>query len=217
MNPGTTAIPETVDITPQTLTDATTTLTPTSRAEALQGSELLLLQAYTNYGAERFQAVGKNMMESVDILARDAACKGDWRYADAGTARSALDAGCTSHRANDGLFTKVSTFFNMAKVPGFPAAGGSGYAASMHPAVYHDIREDGNVGSIAQYQNQNLILSFELGSIGPFRLVVSPWAKVFGAAGTDADDNIIAHTLACAATPSTRPSRFLPQPTWIVR
>lgn len=201
MNVGTTAISETVDITPQALSDGTTTLTPTSRAEALQGSELLLLQAYTNYGAERFYAVGKNMMESVDVLARDAACKGSWRYADASTARANLDAGCTSMHANDGLFTTVSTFFNRAKVPGFPAVGGgSAFAAIMHPAVFHDIREDGNVVSIAQYQSQDIILNHELGSIGPFRLVVSPWAKVFGAAGANADDNVIATTLGCAAT-----------------
>ncbi|MHC4619669.1 MAG: major capsid protein [Planctomycetota bacterium] len=199
MDPGTSAIPETVDITPQALTDGTATLTPTSRAEALQGSELLLLQAYTNYGAERFYAVGKNMMESVDILARDAACKGDWRYANASAARSALDAGCTSHRANDALFTTVSTFFSTAKVPGFETVGGQSYAAIMHPAAYHDIREDGNVVSIAQYQQARIILRHELGAIGPFRLVVSPWAKVFGAAGADNDD-VVACTLACAAT-----------------
>lgn len=199
MNPGTSAISETVDITPQSLNDQTASLTPTSRAEALQGSELLLLQAYTNYGAERYQAVGKNMMESVDILARDAAVKGDWRYADANSARSALDAGCTSHRANDSLFTLVSTFFSSAKTPGFETRMGPAWAAIMHPAAYHDIREDGNVVAIAQYQNQDIILKHELGSIGPFRLLVNPWAKVFGAAGADNDD-VVADELACAAT-----------------
>ena len=91
MQPGTSAISETVDITPQTLTDTTTTLTPTSRAEALQASELLMLQAYTDYGAERYRAVGKNMMETVDVLARDVSCKGDLVIR--GAARSSLDAG----------------------------------------------------------------------------------------------------------------------------
>lgn len=194
MQVGTSAISETVDITPQALTDKATTLTPTSRAEALQGSELLLLQAYTNYGAERYYAVGKNMMETVDVLARDVATQGDWRYSDAYTARSALDAGCTSHRASDSLFTTVSTFFATAKTPGFDTKMGPNYAAIMHPAAYHDIREDGNVVAIAQYQQAEIILNHELGSIGPFRLVVNPWAKVFGAAGADNDD-VIADTL----------------------
>lgn len=190
MEPGTSAISETVDITPQTLVDATTTLTPTSRGEALQSSELLLLQAYTDYGAERFRAVGKNMMETVDIQARDAACKGTMRYADAKAARSALDAGCTSHRADDGLFTQVSTMLATLKCPSFEVQGNKAWAAIMHPAAYHDIREDGNVVSIAQYQQAAIILNHELGSIGPFRLVVSPWAKVFGAAGADNDDAV---------------------------
>jgi N4-gp56 family major capsid protein len=202
MTPGTSAIPETVDITPQALTDATTTVTPTSRAEALQGSELLLLQAYTNYGSERFEAVGKNMMESVEILARDVATQGSWVFNDASTATlTTLDSGCTSHRANDALFTKVSTFFATAKVPGWETEGGQDHACILHPNAWHDIREDGNVQTIAQYQKAEILLQHEFGAIGRFRLVVSPWAKVLGGAGAAADTDAIALTLACQAEP----------------
>jgi N4-gp56 family major capsid protein len=198
MQPGTTAISETVDITPQVLEDTTTDLTPTSRAEALQSSELLLMQAYTDYGAERFRAIGKNAMETIDNLAKDAACKGDLVIRE--VARNALDAGSTGHRADDGLFTEAATLLNTMKAPGFPVKGGAAWAAIMHPAAYHDIREDGNIVSIAQYQMADIILNFELGAIGPFRLVVSPWAKVFGAAGVDrAADSIVETTLACQA------------------
>jgi len=197
MEPGTTAIPETVDITPQALTDGTASVTPTSRAEALQGSELLLLQAYTNYGAERYKAVGKNMMESIEILARDVATKGNW--VKRAVARASLDAGTSTHRASDSLFTDVSTMFATAKVPGFETQMGPNYAAIMHPAAYHDIREGGNVVEVAKYQNGGIILRHELGSIGPFRLVVSPWAKVFGSAGADNDD-VIASTLVSAVS-----------------
>lgn len=197
MEPGTSAISETVDITPQALNDATASITPTSRGEALQGSELLMLQAYTNYGAERYYAVGRNMMESVDILARDAATKGDWvkRTVD----RASLDAGTSTHNASDALFSDVSTMFATAKTPGFETRQGPAWAAIMHPAVYHDIREGGNVVSVAQYQNAEILLNHELGALGPFRLVVSPWAKVFGAAGADNDD-VIASTLLCAVS-----------------
>ena len=198
MQPGVTAISEVVDITPQVLEDTTTSLEPTSRAEALQASELLLMQAYTDYGQERFRAVGKNMMESVDILARDVATKGDLVLREAAT-RVLLDAGSTGHRANDSLFSEASTLLSTMKCPGFPVAGGSAFAAIMHPAAYHDIREDGNVVSIAQYQMANIILNFELGAVGPFRLVVSPWAKVFGTAGA-ANADPIATTLSCQGT-----------------
>jgi N4-gp56 family major capsid protein len=198
MQPGTSAISETVDITPQVLEDTTTTLTPTSRAEALQSSELLLMQAYTDYGQQRFRAVGKNAMETIDNLAKDAACKGDLVIRHA--SRSALAAGSTGHRADDGLFTEASTLMNTLKCPGFPVKGGAAWGAIMHPAAYHDIREDGNVVSIGTYQQAEILLNFELGAIGPFRLVVSPWAKVFGGAGANsAADNIVATTLACQA------------------
>ncbi len=190
MNPGVTAIPETVDITPQALSDGVTTVTPTSRAEALQSSELLLLQSYTPYGAERFKAIGKNMMESVEILARDVATQGSVKFSDAGVVRSLLDAGCTSHRADDGLFTQMSTMLANFKAPSFVDMDQPVWGAIMHPAPYHDIREDGNVVLIAQYQKANIILNHELGAIGPFRLIVSPWAKVFGGAGADNDDVI---------------------------
>ena len=198
MTVGTTAISEAADITPQSLIDTTTSLSPTSRGEALQSSEVLMLQAYTDYGAQRFRAVGKNAMESIEVLARDAACQGDLYLRHAAT-RVLMDAGATGHRANDGVFTDASTMLSTMKCPGFPVKGGSAWAAIMHPAAYHDIREDGNVVAIGQYQQSDIILNFELGAIGPFRLVVSPWAKVFGAAGA-ANADPVATTLACQGT-----------------
>jgi hypothetical protein len=156
-----------------------------------------MLQAYTNYGAERYYAVGRNMMESVDILARDAATKGDWVKRT--VARASLDAGTSTHNASDALFSDVSTMFATAKAPGFETRMGPAWAAIMHPAVYHDIREEGNVVAVAQYQNAEIILNHELGALGPFRLVVSPWAKVFGGAGLDNDD-VIATTLSTAVS-----------------
>ena len=193
MVPGVTAISETVDITPQTLIDALSQVTPTSRAEALQCSELILLQAYTDYGAERARAVGKNMMESIDLLARNAATKGDLVVRAAN--RADLDKDTSGNRASDSTFTRVGTMLSTLKCPGWKTDLGTAWAAIMHPAAFHDIREDGNVVSIAQYQKANIILNWELGSVGNFRLVVSPWAKVFGSAGADAGDNVIATTL----------------------
>jgi len=190
MNPGVTAISETVDITPQALTDGTTTVTPVSRAEALQSSELILLQSYTPYGKERYEAIGKNMMESIDLRAQYAACQGSVVFRDAGTARADLAAACTSHRADDGLFTRMSSMLTTLKCPSFVWDGQAGWVAIMHPAAFHDIREDGNVVSIAQYQKASIVLNHELGAIGPFRLVVSPWAKVLAGAGADQGDVI---------------------------
>jgi len=183
MQPGTSAISEVVDITPQALRDATLSLTPTSRAEALQCSEKLLLQAYTDYGARMYGTVGKALMESLEVLARDAACQGSLVLRPAAS-RVALIASSTGHRATDGLFSEAATMLETLKCPGFKGMGGGRrWAAIMHPAAFHDIREDGNVNTIANYQDKNIALNYELGSIGPFALVVSSWAKVLGGAG----------------------------------
>ena len=66
MKPGTSAISEIADVVPQTLKDATVTITPTSRGEALQASERLLLTVFTDYQAKMANRIGSNMMETVD-------------------------------------------------------------------------------------------------------------------------------------------------------
>ena len=187
MTPGVTAISQVVDVTPQTLRDATTSVTPTSRGEALQCSQQILIQAYTDYGAQRATAVGKNMMESVDLLAMEQAVCGDWveRYA----ARATLNASLTTHNATDAIFGEMQSALLSQKVPGFQVAGdrsggqGSAWGCVLDPYTFHAIRESGNVDNIGIYQQAGIHLNFELGKIGPFRLIVSPWAKTFYAAG----------------------------------
>jgi len=184
MQPGTSAISEVSDIAMQALRDATLSITPTSRGEGIQCSELLLNQAYTDYGAARFGIVGKGLMESLEVLARDVACQGSLVIRQGVAARTSLLASATGHRATDGLFSDASTMLETLKCPGFKGMGGGRrWVAIMHPAAFHDIREDGNVQNVGIYQDKGIILNYELGSIGPFALVSSAWAKVFGGAG----------------------------------
>lgn len=201
MTPGSSAISEVSDVTPQTLVDAVASVTPTSRGEALQASEKLLIEAFTDYHAQLVQKVGKNMMETVDALARAAATQGTFVWRQGVSARSALDAGATGHRADDVTFMRASGMLSSVKAPGWVDRknGQKFWVAIMHPLVFHDILRSGNVSPIAQYQNQNIIFNHELGSLGNFRLVVSPWAKVFGAAGADHATNV-ATTISAAAT-----------------
>jgi N4-gp56 family major capsid protein len=185
MEPGVTAISEVADVVPQALRDATASLTPTSRGEALQSSELLLIQAFTDYGAARMRKIGKNAMESIDLLAQAAACQGT--HIERAAARASIDAGTSGHRANDGMFRKAWVRFLENHVPDFNQIlniGTRTYVAITSPSVYADIiAVEGNVVSIAQYQNADILFNHELGAISAFRLVVTPWAKVFYAAG----------------------------------
>ena len=206
MTPSTSAISEVVDIVPQALRDNTASLTPTSRADAIQCSELLLIEAFTDYGAKQYRRVGKALMESVEILARNAATQGSnvRRGGTTTTTRVLLDAGTSGHRCDDIVLNLAAAQLQALKVPGFPQPldkGGSTWAAITHPAVYNDLRNGGNVVSIAQYQKPDIILQNELGMVGKFRLVISPWAKVFGAAGAAATAGAVETTLQTAVNP----------------
>src|SRR5512146_1722740 len=80
MTPGSTAISQSSDIVPQTLVDASSTITPTSRGEALKWSELVDLEVYTDWVAARAEILGKNQMETVESQARAAALQGSLLY-----------------------------------------------------------------------------------------------------------------------------------------
>lgn len=188
--PATGTISQVADVTPVTFRDATTTITPTSRANAIQDAELLLIQAYTSYEKEqatKYQKVGKNNAESIDLLAQAAAVQGTQVMR--AVARASLDAGTASHRLLDTNFAKAQAQFATLKVPGWLGSAGEmaspAWSATMHPYAFHDLRTSGQIDDIGNYQNQGIVLNYELGKIGPFRLIVTPWAKTFWGAGAD--------------------------------
>jgi len=126
----------------------------------------------------------------MELLAQGAALQGSW--VERAVARASLDAGTSTHRATDAIFRKYQAMFETLRIPGFLTDGGENnvFSAIMHPFVFHDIAESGNVDSIGLYQDKGIHLNFELGQIGPFRLVSTGYAKVFGAAGADNGTNV---------------------------
>ncbi len=196
--PSTIAISQVADVAPKALRDAIVTITPTSRGDAIQWAEAIELKAYTNYGESRFKAIGKAQSESVDLLAQAAALQGGnvWRYA----ARANLDAGTAAYRLTDAVMSEVSTILQTQKCPYFLVPNGERrWTATMAPAVYHDLRTATNILAVGQYQQGRIVLNFELGEVGPFKLIVSAWSKVFSAAGAD-NGTVVATTLASDAT-----------------
>ena len=192
MEPGVTSISEVADITPQALVDATASLTPTSRGEALQASETLFLQNFTEYPDKWAAILGENAAESVDLLAMQAATQGT--VVKRGAARSALSALSTSERLSESTFMQAAAMFQEFKPPAFVNSDGSlqRLAAVMSPMAYHDFREEAgsSVVQVGLYQQAGIILNWELAEYGAFRLLVSPWAKVFGSAGDDHAEGI---------------------------
>jgi len=189
---GSTAMSETVDITPQTLRDTTGSISYSSRREALQDSELLLLQSYTDYGQRRFEVLGENMMDTVEAYSLETILAGYVAFSAA--ARSSIDAGTSGHRLSDTTFAKAKRYMQGLRCPEAPGVAGEGVGGSLlailHPDAYHDLATGGNIVSIAQYQDSSIILNSELGFLNGFRIIASPWAKVFYGAGITATSSI---------------------------
>jgi len=208
MTPGTAAISQTADLTPQTLTDTTLNATWSSRGEALQWSQQLAIEAYTDYTAKAYERIGQNMAESVESVCINAALAGSL-YSRYTATRVLMDAGTSTHRASDSIFRQMAGVFLSLRAPGFINDDGSSntFMAIMHPYPYHDICESGNVDVIGQYQDKGIHLNWELGNIGNFRLVVSPYAKVFMGAGipnaTDVSDTLDGAVTPLATTLAT--------------
>lgn len=184
MTPGTLAISEDADIPLQLLRDATSTITPTSRSEGLRWSQTLDLSVFTNYGAERYKILGRNMMETVDNQAKAAALQGNLVVRAA--ARASLDAGTTTHNWTEAGIWAAVAMAQSLKCPNFvDGTGRKMLLAVAHPDAYYDLFHGGNVVSAAIYQDKGILFTGELGEIANCKLIISPSAKVFGAAGAD--------------------------------
>ena len=200
MNITTTTISQTADMTPQILYDAVASTSVTSRGEALQWAEALDIEVYTDYAQRRIAKIADNAAESLELVAINAAVNGS--FVERAAARASLDAGTASHRASDSIFRKMHGRLLSLRVPGFinEQMEANVWAAIMHPFVFHDISESGNVDAIGTYQDMGIHLNFELAQVGPFRLLVSPNAKVFFGAGL-ANANTFVTSLATATSP----------------
>lgn len=202
MTPGSTAISEVADIVPQILVDATSTITPTSRGEALKWSELIDLEAYTDYVAIRSEKIGENAMETIEALAIAAALGGTLK---ANTvARASLNAGTTTDNWTEAAVWKAATMIQDLKCPPFVGPDGRRmFLAIAHPDAYYDLFHGGNVITAVTYGGLpgQILFNGEVGEIANFKLLISPWAKVFGGAGADnSSGSSQTYTLSAAAT-----------------
>lgn len=204
MTPGTTAISETVDITPQTLLDTNVNVTWTSLSEGLMASEKLLIEAYTPYGAQMFTKLGQNQMESVDLQARNAACAGDWvERAAAAATRATLNGSTSTHKMDDGDFLDMWALLQDRKVPGWWIDGNVNWICLTHPFVFADILEGGNIDTFKNYGTDSaLVFNYEAGrmKVGPFRVISHADAKVFVGAGADRGTDTMSTTLSTASS-----------------
>lgn len=198
MSPATQTVSEDSDIATQTLIDATATLTPSSLADGLKWSQLVDLSAYTDYVAARAEVLGRNAMESIDNKAKAAALQGN--LVSRAVARASLDAGTAAHTWTESAIWAAMSTAESLKCPSFvDFRGRRMYMAIAHPDAYYDLFHGGNVVSAAIYQDKGILLNGELGEIANCKLVISPSAKVFGAAGA-ANGTSAAYTTTAASS-----------------
>jgi len=194
----TSAISETADVTPQNLIDGYAQITTTSRGDAIQFSELVDLRVFTPFGVEAVERLAYQAMESVDAVAAQAALSGTMVSRTA--ARSSLDAGTTTHYWVEGALAKVQSRLQTLKVPMMMTEGGGRWIAIAHPNAFYDLRNSGNITNVAIYQDKEILLNYELGQIGPFKLVITPFAHVFIGQGS-APTSALSTTTAAAISP----------------
>jgi N4-gp56 family major capsid protein len=186
LTPGSTAISELVDIVPQILRDATSTITPTSRGEAIKWSQLMDLEAYTDFVAVRSEKVGENAMETIDNLAKAAALQGTLVHRGSGTTRILLDAGTAGMNWTEANLWTAATMVQDLRCPPYISPDGQrSFLAIAHPDAFYDLFHGGNVVTLAMNSanGRDILFNGELGSLAGFKLIISPWAKVFGSAG----------------------------------
>lgn len=188
MTPGSTAISELDDAVAQTLRDATSTISITSRGELLKWSELLQIEAYTNLMEERAAVIGRNMMETVDNQAKAAALQGNLSIS--AVARASLDAGSSTHTLTSSTFHQAATLAQTLRCPPMITADGQKRGLSVaHTDVFYDMVNSNNILSVALYQDKEILFNGEIGQFAGFKIVASPWAKIFLGAGADNTSN----------------------------
>jgi N4-gp56 family major capsid protein len=198
MQIGTTSLSEVQDITPQTLSDAYIDVTSDMYGEAIQTSQKMMIEHYTNYGKKKMEKVGMNAMESIDNLALYAALNGS--LFDRTTTRAATDAGTTTHNATNDIFWYIQARLSGFNVPMLNDEGvGDSWMCLTDPFVVHDVVTTADIVNVAQYQKGSMILNQELGKLGQFRIISTGFSKIFFGAGI-ANTVDVDTTLASAAT-----------------
>jgi len=183
LEPSTQTISETADIATSTVRDASVTITPTSRGNAVTVSELYDLQSFDGATQDLFNQMGVNAMESIEQLAI-AILWANGLNQSYTTTRTSLDAGTSAHLLSADTFMKAAVLGAALKIPQFETPRGMRRMAIVHPYAYKDLFASGGiVQAVGAYQDKNMLLNMEVGELAGFAIVVSPWAKALWGAG----------------------------------
>lgn len=190
---------ENADFEPQTLRDASASMTLQYLADGLKAHDLAFLKSSLLTPEAISAAVGQLAMETIDALARRAATEGNLVAYGGSTqvsARSTLDLGTAGHRM-------LIDNFTIARAVLGAWLKDSGLFVVMDDFQYADlmITSGSVVTSALTYTEKGLesLYNYEMGELLGIRIIVSPHAKAFYGAGA-ANASAVSTTVAASTT-----------------
>jgi N4-gp56 family major capsid protein len=181
-----TALNESVDVTPVALSDSQVTVTLVEQGNAVITTAKVRGTSFLNVDADAANIVGYNAGISMDTVARDVLKAGsNVRYGAGGTtlptARNTVEPEDTLNANN---VRRARTDLRGASVMAF---GPDMYAALIHPDVAYDLRRETGAASWRDphtYSQPDEIWNGEVGAFEGFRFIETERAPIFADAGS---------------------------------
>lgn len=194
MDPATSALGETSDVTPVALADSNVQITIGEYGNAVQLTKFLSTVSYTNTEKMAAEAVGQNQARSLDLVARVALTGGTLVFYPTHTSRVTLTT------ADDKpTYDFIAQLASMAAGMGIPPFEDGTYATVVHPAILPDLLGITEVKAVGEYSDPKLLYTGKAGQLaggGRFkgeqfmiagvRFIVHPYGKLYMGAGVPA-------------------------------
>jgi N4-gp56 family major capsid protein len=183
--PSTTALSQTADVTPVTFTDDLITVTPEMYGQAVQLSQKLSLEAFTDVEQAAVINVAEAAADARDRVARIQACSGAAVvFGGDATTRLTVGTGSSSYEMGYSDWLDAVAFLQGARAP--MLSDGAGVAAIISDQTYADQIDDGTLILVGEYSAgaYPFLLNGEIGThIAGVRVIKSNFAKIFHGAG----------------------------------
>lgn len=204
----TSALDETLDVTPVTKAPVEVAVTVQEFGNAVQSTKLLDATTYTDAHRMIAEQVAENAVNSLDYYVRGKAMAASFvMYPTGCVARTDLDA---SNDVPD--LDEVMQLVEMASSREIPPFDDGSYVSVVHPAGVAMLLGMSGIQALAEYSDPNLIYTGESAlkenehfpgevfRINNLRIVRHPWGKVYLGAGTQAQATTLASAAAAGDT-----------------
>lgn len=212
------SLTEDTDVTPVTLADTNTTVTPAEHGAAIGTTIKLRTDSFLRgFDASQANLIGYNMVNSIDVIARTA-------FDAAGTAKAVNSSGAGSNAAGDTLTVALirQQHAALAKAAVIPWDG-TNFVSLIHPDVAYDVKAiTGDTGWVVpvRYNDAVRIYNNEIGTLAGFRFIETARTLLAANGGSGSVDNYTTYFLgsqAMAKAESIAPSIVLSPQTDLLR